>query len=176
MPFDVAADQSAVAAYKASDLLVGSKLNVAPKKQAVGIVAKHVMSQVEIVLKAGNGFTNASLASAEVSLRLNDMKTSATVDLSTAAVTATGTASSLTPYKDGGTYRAIVVPQKVDMGNLITVTVDGTDYNLKKAFTFTAGKRHTFTVTLAKTGSGIDVSIGAWDVDDTDNGGTATGE
>ena len=176
MPFDVAADQSAVAAYKASDLLVGSKLNVVPSKQAVDIVAKHVMSQVEIVLKAGNGFTDASLASAEVSLRLNDMKTSATVDLSTAAVTATGTASSLTPYKDGGTYRAIVVPQKVDMGNLITVTVDGTDYNLKKAFTFTAGKRHTFTVTLAKTGSGIDVSIGAWDVDDTDNGGTATGE
>lgn len=176
MPFDVAADQSAVAAYKASDLLVGSKLNVVPSKQAVDIVAKHVMSQVEIVLKAGNGFTSASLASAEVSLRLNDMKTSATVDLSTAAVTATGTASSLTPYKDGGTYRAIVVPQKVEMGNLITVTVDGTDYNLKKAFTFTAGKRHTFTVTLAKTGSGIDVSIGAWDVDDTDNGGTATGE
>ena len=176
MPFDVAADQSAVAAYKASDLLVGSKLNVVPSKQAVDIVAKHVMSQVEIVLKAGNGFTSASLASAEVSLRLNDMKTSATVDLSTAAVTATGTASSLTPYKDGGTYRAIVVPQKVEIGNLITVTVDGTDYNLKKAFTFTAGKRHTFTVTLAKTGSGIDVSIGAWDVDDTDNGGTATGE
>ena len=176
MPFDVAADQSAVAAYKASDLLVGSKLNVVPSKQAVDIVAKHVMSQVEIVLKAGNGFTDASLASAEVSLRLNDMKTSATVDLSTAAVTATGTASSLTPYKDGGTYRAIVVPQKVEIGNLITVTVDGTDYNLKKAFTFTAGKRHTFTVTLAKTGSGIDVSIGAWDVDDTDNGGTATGE
>ena len=176
MPFDVAADQSAVAAYKASDLLVGSKLNVVPSKQAVDIVAKHVMSQVEIVLKAGNGFTDASLASAEVSLRLNDMKTSATVDLSTAAVTATGTASSLTPYTDGGTYRAIVVPQKVEIGNLITVTVDGTDYNLKKAFTFTAGKRHTFTVTLAKTGSGIDVSIGAWDVDDTDNGGTATGE
>ena len=176
MPFDVAADQSSASAYKAADLLVGSTLNVAPKKRAVGIVAKHVMSQVEIVLKAGNGFTSASLASAEVSLRLNDMKTSATVDLSTAAVTATGTASSLTPYKDGGTYRAIVVPQKVDMGNLITVTVDGTDYNLKKAFTFTAGKRHTFTITLAKTGSGIDVSIGAWDVDDTDNGGTATGE
>lgn len=176
MPFDVAADQSTASAYKAADLLVGSTLNVAPKKQAVGIVAKHVMSQVEIVLKAGNGFTDASLASAEVSLRLNDMKTSATVDLSTAAVTATGTASSLTPYKDGGTYRAIVVPQKVEIGNLITVTVDGTDYNLKKAFTFTAGKRHTFTVTLAKTGSGIDVSIGAWDVDDTDNGGTATGE
>ena len=176
MPFDVAADQSTASAYKAADLLVGGTLNVAPKKQAVGIVAKHVMSQVEIVLKAGNGFTDASLASAEVSLRLNGMKTSATVDLSTAAVTATGTASSLTPYKDGGTYRAIVVPQKVEMGNLITVTVDGTDYNLKKAFTFTAGKRHTFTVTLAKTGSGIDVSIGAWDVDDTDNGGTATGE
>lgn len=77
---------------------------------------------------------------------------------------------------DTKVFSAIVVPQKVDMGNLITVTVDGTDYNLKKAFTFTAGKRHTFTITLAKTGSGIDVSIGAWNVDDTDNGGTATGE
>ncbi len=176
MPFDVAADQSTESAYKAADLLVGSSLNVAPKKQAVGIVAKHVMSQVEIVLKAGNGFTDASIASSEVALRLNDVKTSASVNLSTAAVTAKGTASRLTPYYDGGTYRAIVVPQEVAMGNLITVTVDGVDYNLKKAFAFKAGKRHTFTITLAKTDSGIDVSIGAWDVDDTDNGGTATGE
>ena len=80
MPFDVAADQSAVAAYKASDLLVGSKLNVVPSKQAVDIVAKHVMSQVEIVLKAGNGFTDASIAASKVTLRLNNLKTSSSVN------------------------------------------------------------------------------------------------
>ncbi len=173
MPFDINANQSDVAAYKAADLLIGSTQNVAPTTSAVNIVAKHVMSQVEIVLKAGAGFTDASLAASKVAVGINGLKTSATVDLASSVVTATGSAATVMPYKDGTVYRAIVVPQEVAQTNLITVNVDGRDFNLPKAFTFLSGKRHTFTVTLDKTSSGVNVTIGAWEDDGIDNGGTA---
>ena len=34
-------------------------------------------------------------------------------------------------------------------------------------------RRHKFTVTLSKTSNGINVTIGQWEDDGTDNGGTA---
>ena len=106
-------------------------------------------------------------------MKINGIKTQATVDLATKAVTPTGTATSITPLKENGSYKAIIVPQTVAQGNLVTVTVDGRDYNLQKAFTFESGKRHKFTVTLSKTSNGINVDIDDWEDDGTDNGGTA---
>lgn len=173
MPFNINTNQSTVAAYKTSDLLIGSTRHVAPTTTAVNIVAKHVMSQVEIVLKAGGGFTESSLSASKVSVSLNGLKASALVDIAAAAVKATGSVTTITPYKDGSVYRAIVVPQEVAQTNLITVNVDGRDYNLSKSFTFVSGKCHTFTVTLDKTSSGVNVIIGAWENDGVDNGGTA---
>lgn len=52
MPFGVSADQSSLGAYKSSDLIVGSTLDAAPSASPVNIAARHLMSQVEIVLKA----------------------------------------------------------------------------------------------------------------------------
>ena len=173
MPFSTKADQSAEADYKAGDLLIGSTLNAAPSSSAVRIETKHVMSLVDIVIKPGAGFTESTLAAAKVRVSLNNIKTSATADLATAAVTATGAASTVTPYYDGTAYHAIIAPQQVAEGNLITVNVDGRDFNLAKAFTFQSGKRHTFTVTLDKTSSGVNVTIGAWENDGNDNGGSA---
>lgn len=131
------------------------------------------MSQMLITLVAGNGFTEESLAKADVSVKINGIKTQSTVDLATKAVTPAGTATNITPLKEDGSYKALIVPQSVAEGNLITVTVDGRDYNLKKAFTFESGKRHKFTVTLSKTSNGINVDIEQWEDDGTDNGGTA---
>lgn len=173
MPFSTKADQSTLTAYKSGDLLIGSTLNVAPALSAVRIEARHIMSQVDIRLKAGAGFTESTLAAANVRVSLNNIRTDATVDLATAAVTPTGTASTITPYNDGSAYHAIIVPQQVAEGNLITVSVDGSEYNLSKAFTFQSGKRHTFTVTIDKTSSGMNVTIGAWENDGHDNGGSA---
>lgn len=173
MPFSTKANQSAEADYKAGDLLVGSTLDAAPSTEAVRIEAKHIMSQVDIRLKPGAGFTESSLAAANVKVTLNNIKTSATVDLATATATATGQASAITPYNDGSAYHAIIVPQQVAQCNLITVNVNGRDFNLSKAFTFQSGKRHTFTVTLDKTSSGVNVTIGAWENDGNDNGGSA---
>ncbi len=168
-----AADQSTEAAYRAADILVGISKNVAPSQSEVSIVANHVMSQMIIKVAAGNGFTPEALKDAKVSVKVNNIKTAGTLNLATAAVTASGTATSITPWKDGDSYRAIIIPQSVDECSLITVTVDGRDYNLKNAFYFNSGKIHRFTVTLSKTSNGINVNIGNWSDDGVDNGGVA---
>lgn len=117
MPFGVSADQSSLGAYKSSDLIVGSTLDAAPSASPVNIAARHLMSQVEIVLKAGAGYSESSLADADVSVKMNNL---ATVDLATSTISANGSVRSLTPYKDGAVYRAFVVPQTVMGNNLIT--------------------------------------------------------
>lgn len=120
MPFGVSADQSSLGAYKSSDLIVGSTLDAAQSASPVNIAARHLMSQVEIVLKAGAGYSESSLADADVSVKMNNLATSATVDLATSTISANGSVHSLTPYKDGAVYRAFVVPQTVMGNNLIT--------------------------------------------------------
>lgn len=173
VPFAVKADQSLAADYKASEFLYGQTLKVKPTEAAVVINTRHLMSCVVVKVAPGNGFTDESLAASEVSVRLNGLLTQATIDLTDGSVSPAGTPQTVSPLPDNGSYRALVVPQTVDETNLITVTVDGRDYNLSKAFTFESAVRHTFTVTVSKTGNGINVNIEGWTDDDIDNGGTA---
>ena len=173
MPFSVKTDQSSESADKASELLIGSTKDVAPTESAVVINAKHVLSQMIVNVAAGNGFTTESLAAANVGVTINGTKVAATVDIATSAVSAQGDAQSIKPWNTDGSWKALVIPQSVEETNLITVNVDGKDYNLKKAFTFVSGKSHKFTVTVSKTSNGINVNIDGWETDDTDNGGVA---
>uniref|UniRef100_UPI004029A6CA fimbrillin family protein n=1 Tax=Prevotella sp. TaxID=59823 RepID=UPI004029A6CA len=181
--FKVEADQSNVNSYKNSDVIIGSTLNVAPSQTTVYIASKHVMSQVIIDLKPGEGFTDASLAASDVKVTLNIPAVSANIDLATGKVEPimnydgeSLTMTPMTPYKDGNVYRAIVVPQQVSQTNLINVNVDGRDFVFSKAFDFVSGKSYTFNVTLAKKSSGLNATITGWDSDGVDYGGTATEE
>lgn len=173
LPFSVKADQSTETAYKASDLMAGKALNVAPSEEAISIPVSHAMSRMTIALEAGNGFTAESLAKANVAVKINGVKCDATLNLASGAVSATGDATSVTPYYANNEYKALIVPQTVGEGNLITVTVDGREFNLRKAFTFEAAKSHRFTVTLSKTSAGVNVNINPWIETGEDNGGTA---
>ena len=171
--FAVKTDQTTEKAYKASDLMTGKVLNVAPTASAIEIPVSHAMSRAIIYLEAGNGFTTESLGQAAVTVKLNGLKCKSTVDLASGTVTATGDPTSVTPFHTDGCYKALIVPQKVETSNLITVTVDGKEYNLQKEFTFESGKSHKFTITLSNTSAGVNVNITPWIDDDTDNGGTA---
>ena len=173
MSFSVKTDQSSESAYKASELLIGSTKDVTPTESAVVINAKHVLSQMIVNVAAGNGFTTESLAAANIGVTINGTKVSATVDIASSAVSATGDAQSIKPWNTNGAWKALVIPQSIEETNLITVNVDGKDYNLKKAFTFVSGKSHKFTITVSKTSNGINVNIDGWETDDTDNGGVA---
>ena len=171
--FSVKADQSTEAAYKASDLMAGKALNVAPSEEAISIPVNHVMSRITIALKAGNGFTAESLAKADVAVKINGVKCDATLNITSGAVAATGEPSTVTPLHADNAYKALIVPQSVQETNLITVTADGRDFHLRKAFTFESAKSHKFTVTLSKTSAGVNVNINPWIEDGEDNGGTA---
>ena len=174
MAVSLKADQSTEEAYKASDFLVGSATDVAPTEQAVSIASCHLMSQMLITLVPGNGFTDETLAAADVSVKINAAMTNATVSLASATVSPTGATSSITPLKTGDfNYKALVVPQEINAGNLITVTVDGQDYNLPRTITLESGHLYRCTVTLSKTSNGINVSIDRWQDDGVDYGGTA---
>lgn len=173
MTVSVNTDQSSEANYKASELLIGSTKDVAPTENNVKITVAHIFSQIKIEVAAGNGFTSESLAAANVGVTINGVKTSATVDIASAAVSATGDAQSIKPWLTDGTYKALIVPQTVEETNLITVNVDGRDYHLKRGFTFAGGKSHKFTVTVSKTSNGVNVDISGWETDDIDNGGVA---
>ena len=174
MAVSLNAEQSTEAAYKASDFLVGSATDVAPTEQAVSIASRHLMSQMLITLVPGNGFTDETLAAADVSVRINAAMTNATVSLASATVSPTGATSAITPLKTGDfNYKALVVPQEINAGNLITVTVDGRDFNLPRTITLESGHLYRCTVTLSKTSNGINVSIDRWQDDGVDYGGTA---
>ncbi len=171
--FAVKKDQSTETAYKSSDLMTGKTLNVAPTSSAIEIPVSHAMSRASIYLEAGNGFTAESLSKANISVKINGVKCSATVNIATGEVTPIGEATTLTPLFADNHYKALIVPQTVEANNLITVTADGREYNLQKGFTFEGGKNHNFTITLSKTSAGVNVNITPWIDDDTDNGGTA---
>lgn len=176
VPVQVKADQSDLADYKSSDMLIGKTLNAAPTDQAVEIEAKHMMSQAIITLKAGKGFTDTSLASSLVNVRINGLKSTALVNLSTGEITATGNDTDIIPLKEDCIYKAIIIPQDVKEGNFITINVDGSNYYLarnSKFHAFEKGEKHNFTVTLSKTSSGINVNISQWEDDGIDYGGTA---
>ncbi len=172
-PFKIQANQSTETAYKASDYLIGKAENVAPTSSAIAILANHLMSRVNISLAPGNGFTKESLAAADISVRINGLKTESTINLSSGVITAKGNATAITPLRDQDSYKAIVIPQTVEESDLISVTVDGREFKFKKGFTFESGKSHQFTITLSKTSNGINVNINPWNEDGTDNGGTA---
>lgn len=170
----VRADQSALADYKASEFLWGKTSGVRPTTSAVHVKTARSMSNMLIYLKGGKGFTEESFAAATKSVKVCHVKTAATVDLHTGVATAEGAAQEMTPYNEGGYYRALVVPQTVAEGTqLITTTVDGVDYVFTKGFTFKANTQHKFTITVNKQSGGVNVDITDWETDNTDHGGSA---
>ena len=80
LPFSVKADQSALAEYRASDLLWGCKLNVTPTANAVEIQTHHRMSNLLVYLLPGNGYTAESLEVEGVELKINALKPACTLD------------------------------------------------------------------------------------------------
>lgn len=173
MSFQVNADQSREEAYKASDLVLGQVQDVAPTESAVRIAARHMLTQMVITVVPGNGFTAESIAAADVAVRINGVRTEASVNLAAATVTAVGEPGAVTPLSEDGRYKALIVPQTVSQGNLVTVTVDGREFNYPTSMTFESGRRYQVTVTLNKTSNGINVSIDPWEDDGIDYGGVA---
>lgn len=169
--FSVNTDQSSDTGYKSSDLLWGKSEGVSPTPDPVQITTRHLMSNLLIYLKPGNGYSEESLAAAQKTVTVTGVKTSSAVDLATGSVTATGDAGEIVPKTEDGYYRALVIPQTLTDTPVLKITVDGYEYTLSQSITFESNRQHKCTVTVNKTGEGVDIGIGDWEVDDTDYGG-----
>lgn len=188
-PFEVQEDQSTVSAhgnmggYEASDFLWAKRESVMPTSNAIQLLFQHKMSCVVVTLEEGTGFGSGEFAALSKSVLVNNVKRSATINLSTGVVTATGTvpARSTVPavYESG--FRAIVVPQTVSSSaTLFSITLGGVAYSYSEAtaFTYIAGKQHNFAVTVDKKGEegysvSVSTSISAWTNDTSSHDFTA---
>ncbi len=166
--FSVKTDQSTTTNYKASDFIWGKVENVLPTNNAISISMKHMMSNLIITVKAGEGFTSSEFSSAPKSVTINGVKPAASVNLSSGSIVANGTATSITPYPSGSTFKAIIVPQALSGTNLLTVTVGSSTYQINRSFTFKASTIHNMEVTVNKTSGGsLNIQIEDWSIDPT---------
>lgn len=175
MQFTVSSDQRNLSSLKASDFTWGKTTGVYPTLDPVSIQTNHIMSSIKVYIEPGDGFTYESLSSSNISVSLQGVKNNAQIDLEAGSVSAVGDCGEMHLYRDSDCFRGIVVPQYAyqNEGFMIVVNVDGSEYKLKRDFEFQSGRRHKFNVKVNKSGSGVNVGIGGWDEDETDNGGTA---
>lgn len=175
--FDVKADQSNEANFWASDFLWGKTANVVPTSSAVAIQTNHSLSRIIVEVKPGSGFTAAAWAAATKSVKICDVKTSATINLATGVATATGDAGEIVPFATTLNYKAMMVPQTIaDDSKLVVVTVDGTEYVYRTGYTFKANTQHNFSITVNKDASSVNVTIGEWEIDQNITNGSAEEE
>ena len=171
--FSVAADQSAEAGYKASDLMTGTAANpVVRTSSAVPLTFTHLLTKIDVNLTAGEGFTQAEMNNAVVSILGTQPTTTFDVQ-STTVGTATGTAAPIVAGT-GAANSAIIVPQAVAANaSFIKVTVGGGDYIYKMgaATTFDGKKCYTYNITVNKTGLVLTVTT----ITDWLSGGSANG-
>ncbi len=142
--------------YEQSDLLWAKAEKVQPTTDAVQLQYRHLMAGITIQLQMGTGFDASEWAGLEKIVLIDNVQTNATVNIQTGTVNLSTSGESkwcLTPLFYNNVWRAVVVPQTVAAGKrVISVTVDGKNYELKKqeAVQYVSGKMHNFTITVNK--------------------------
>ena len=160
---DSDATKTAAAGYEASDLLWSKATKVMPTTETINLQYKHLMAGVTVTLEQGTGFTAEEWATLDKTVLIESTILNGTADLSNGKVmVGDGVPTPIIPLSHNGTYRAVVFPQNVSAGNpLVTVTVDGMAYPLKKTVVtnYISGKMHNMTITVNKSSSVGDYTL-----------------
>ena len=172
IPFAIKADQSSEENYGSCEILWGKSSLQFPSKNKVNITVTHRMSQIQITILPGKGFTAETLRESLQSVKINNLECNALLNLKDGTLTANGNSADITPYYDGTLYRALIVPQRVENKTLITLIVDGMTRSLTQSIEFTSGTIKKCTITVDKLSEGINIGISGWDTDNEDYGGT----
>lgn len=169
---ELAADQSQEANFRRSDFRVGSVGGIKLGTESVDIALEPVVSIVIVEITAGDGVTSEELISADMTLKLNNIKNCGTVNLMTGAITAAGEAVSVVPYKEEPLrYSARVIPQNVEQCRFIEIEYGGSRVVVERSFSCLSGKTYICGLTINKNKNGINVGVGSWDRVDDDFGG-----
>lgn len=191
--FEVQKDQSSAATasslsgYEASDFLWGKAVNITPSESKVAVRLSHKMAAVNVILAEKEGFAEGEFASLGKSIILTNTTRKAKINFATGEVSALGNAQQdgivMCP-QDGGSFRAVVVPQSLEAGTqLFAITIDGVSYSFRNnsaAVSYAAGKQTDITINIKKkTPTGEyelslgDITIADWTEDRNTHGGEA---
>lgn len=202
----VESNQSIEANYCKSDLLYAVNQGVSRNGHpttTVPMTFYHMLSKVEVALKAGSGLTDTELQSAEVTLegtkrtvtftptKTGDLTADATRSDMVSVVTEgsagsitipTVTIGSATDFTNANYGEAVIVPQTLTVNTqFIKVHLEqGGElyYSLPAAVTFESGKKYTYNITVNLTGLTVTSEITDWDTEEGgytgDNDGSAT--
>ena len=171
IPFSISSDQSTQDKYKTCDVLWGTSKDIAPSGDPVPVKMYHSLSNILVYLVPGRGYTEETLSQQEVSLLVGGTVLEGNLNLSDGTVTAKGTPSDITPFKEDDHYRAMIVPQTIEDVTLISIRVGDDSYSLTRSGTFEGGKQYKCTLTINKVAEGISIGIGDWEEGDEDFGG-----
>ncbi|MGN1210978.1 MAG: fimbrillin family protein, partial [Candidatus Cryptobacteroides sp.] len=141
VPFTLPTDQSNFEAFKSGEILWGRTSLASPSENAVSIMTTHRTSQLSIEVVPGKGFTESTLQESITSLKINNIKCEATLNLNDGTLTASGVASDVTPYFDGTKWHALIVPQKIESQILVTMVIDGIERSLIQTVDFTSNSK-----------------------------------
>lgn len=170
LPVSVLTNQTTEDNYKASDFLWGKTAGIAPTKNAVSMMVKHLTSNIIIKLVPGDGYSVDDLATAKI--EICGLKTNATVNLTNGEITATGISADITPINETTQYRALVIPQNVTGIDLVRIKIGDNTYLLNQTINLLPNRQYTSTITINRSSQGINIGIGEWEEDDMDYGGT----
>lgn len=170
LPVSVLTNQTTEENYKASDFLWGKTAGIAPTKNAVSMMVKHLTSNIIIKLVPGDGYSVDDLATAKI--EICGLKTNATVNLTNGEITATGISADITPINETTQYRALVIPQNVTGIDLVRIKIGDNTYLLNQTINLLPNRQYTSTITINRSSQGINIGIGEWEEDDMDYGGT----
>ena len=152
--FSVQTDQTADAAYKASDLMFASVTDQAKQAGAVGLAFSHKMAKINVNITAGTGVGSITGVS------LLNVKPTVSFDPATGTVgEAGGTATSIAMGNNG----SAVIPAQTISGGLLSIVTDrGTATYTVIGKEFAAGQRYTINITVNLRAVGTTNAIAGW--------------
>jgi len=150
---------------KASDVTFGNELSFS---------LSHLMAQVSVTVKPGEGYEDATAS--DITVSLNNLKKLAHIgtDGILTLNDATGALTLGNPTEDSGgksfTATALIAPQTVAAGTvLVTVGINGSNYPLKvptqpaSGFAYKPGKKNSITLTINKSEATLSFKVEGWD-------------
>ena len=152
--FSVAADQTADASYKASDLMFASVTDQAKQAEAVNLAFQHKMAKLCVNITAGAGVGSIT------SVSILNVKPTVSFNQTTGEVgEASGEATTIAVSNNGA---AVIPAQTIDGGLLSIVTDKGTATYSVSSKVFTAGQLYTLNITVNLRAVGTTTAITGW--------------
>lgn len=180
-PFSVALNQNAPetedspGGYEASDFLWAKSPGVTPGS-VIHLNYKHLMAGVQVTLIEGEGFEDGSWNELDKAVLVEGTVTDSYINMSDGSITLSNDRKrTIIPTESGTDYRAVVIPQKVQPGQvLVSISVGDQTYSYARndEMTYYSGKLHKYTIKVDNfVSSGeyrftlIGESITAWEND-----------